>query len=132
MVQQLADTPLDVRRRVVLLLENLRNTAIDPTNGMARLTGRVTALPGPDGEVAFYEFELDTGREIGGSPVGFVLASADGPEHMQWSFDREPPSARLARLGTGLDGPRRTVRETLRDPYAGPAERFLSGAGHVA
>ena len=103
----LAEVPLDVRRQGVVLLENLRNTVADPSGGSAKLSGRVIPLFGLDGEVAFYEFEVDLGRRLHGPSTGFIIASASGPEQLHWGFDREPPSAVLGRSGTRYGGPPR-------------------------
>ena len=112
----LAEVPIDVRRRVVVLLENLRDTVADPTGGTAALTGAVTPLFGLDGELVFYGFEIGFGPRLGGPATGFIIASAGGPDQLHWSFDREPPSATFRRTGTTYAGPRRKpVRDTLRD-----------------
>lgn len=115
------EVPLDVRRRVAQLLENVRATPMDPTDGKASLTGVVTAIHRPDVDgIAYYEFEVDLGRRAGrrvstsardegplrratGAAAqmparhGFVIAAA-GPHDYpvcHFSLDREPPSRQL-------------------------------------
>lgn len=110
------EVPVAVRRRVAQLLENVRDSEMDPTKGRAGLTGEVTAIHRPDiDKVAYYEFAVDLGRggqgqtTFTGKPdglskldlparTGFVIASAEAHDHpvSHWSLDREPPSRQLA------------------------------------
>lgn len=112
---KMEEVPTDVRRRVAQLLENVRGTDMDPTDGRAALTGEVTAVHRPDIDgIAYYEFAVDLGRgkEFRFSTTqketadharlparhGFVLAAAQGHDHpvAHWSLDREPPSHQIA------------------------------------
>lgn len=119
----LEDVPLGTRRRVAQLLENIRETEMDPTGGKARLTGEVTAIYRPDlQDVAYFEFAVDLGRggkgqravlgDGGGlSPMalpartGFIIATNGAHDHpiSHWSLDREPPSRQLAASAEAKD-----------------------------
>lgn len=114
MRMNLDEVPLGARRRASQLLENIRGTEMDPTDGKAALSGEVNAVFRPDlKDIAYFEFVVDLGRARGrtvafsgrGEEVkrvparhGFIMASSAAHDHpvSHWSLDREPPSHQLA------------------------------------